>query len=182
MLAVTPPGVLGRPADLPARLEDAEFWRLVEDFSEPSGFFRSDNLVSNEDAFQDVIADLERTVKRGGVYVGVGPDQNFTYIAALQPGLVFITDIRRGNLPLHLMYKALVELSADLADFLSRLFGRRRPIGLSAASSADELFAAYAMVLPNRDFFDETRAAILTTLRDTHGFPIDEVDEAGIVR
>jgi hypothetical protein len=181
-LAVTPPGVLGRPADLPPRIDDAEFWRLVEDFSEAGGFFRSDNLVSNEDAFQDVIADLERTVKRGGVYVGVGPDQNFTYLAALQPGLAFITDIRRGNLQLQLMYKALFELSADRAEFLSRLLGRRRPIGLGPASSAEELFAAYAMVLPSRDFFEENRAAVLRTLRDTHGFPIDEADEAGILK
>ena len=181
-LAVTPPGVLGRPADLPARLDNAEFWRLVEDFSEPTGFFRSDNLVSNEDAFQEVIADLEQTVKRGGVYVGVGPDQNFTYLAALQPGLAFITDIRRGNLQLHLMYKALFELSADRADFVSRLFGRPRPIGLGPVSSAEDLFAAYAMVLPSRDLYEENRAAVLTQLREHHGFPIDEEDEAGIVR
>jgi hypothetical protein len=182
-LALTPPpGGLGRPADLPARLDDAEFWQIVEDFSEPNGFFRSDNLVSNEDAFQEVIADLERTVKRGGVYIGVGPDQNFTYLAALRPGLAFITDVRRGNLQLHLMYKALFELSADRAEFLSRLFGRPRPIGLGPASSAEELFAAYAMVLPSRDLFDDTRAAVLSTLRDVHGFPIDEADEAGIAR
>jgi len=181
-LAVTPPGVLGRPADLPARLDDAEFWTTVEAFSEPNGFFRSDNFVSNEDAFQDVIGDLERTVKRGGVYIGVGPDQNFTYLAALQPGLVFITDVRRGNLQLHLMYKALMELSADRAEFLSRLFARKRPIGLGPASTADELFAAYAMVPPSREFHDETRAAVLRTLQDDHGFPIDEADEAGIVR
>jgi hypothetical protein len=182
-LALTPPpGVYGRPADLPARIDDAEFWRLIEAISEPSGFFRSDNLVSNEDAFQDVIGDLERTVKRGGVYLGVGPDQNFTYLAALRPGLAFITDIRRGNLQLHLMYKALFELSADRAEFLSRLFGRPRPIGLGPSSSAEQLFAAYAMVLPSRELFDDTRAAVLDTLREGHGFPIDEVDEAGIVR
>ena len=148
----------------------------------PSGFFRSDNLVSNEDTVQEIIADLERTVKRGGVYVGVGPDQNFTYLAALQPGLAFITDIRRGNLQLHLMYKALFELSADRAEFVSRLFGRPRPIGLGPASSADELFAAYAMVLPSRDLYDETRTAVLTHLRERHRFPIDEEDEQGIVR
>ena len=37
------------PLELPARLTDEEFWRLVEEFSEPNGYFRSDNLVSNED-------------------------------------------------------------------------------------------------------------------------------------
>src|SRR5262245_866138 len=72
-------------AELPARLTDTEYWALIEELSEPDGFFRSDNLVSNEDTFQWVLGDLQRTVKPGGVYVGVGPDQNFTYIAALRP-------------------------------------------------------------------------------------------------
>ena len=32
----------------------------------------------------------------GGVYIGVGPEQNFTYIAA-RPEMAFIVDIRREN-------------------------------------------------------------------------------------
>ena len=62
--------------------------------------------------------------------MGVGPEQNFTYIAALKPAMVFIVDIRRGNLDLQLMYKALFEMSADRAEFVSRLFSRKRPEGL----------------------------------------------------
>src|SRR4026208_2289526 len=85
-------------AGRPARLSDQEFWRTIEEFSEPNGFFRSDNLVSNEDTFQYVIPELKKRVRTGGVYLGVGPDQNFTYIAALRPRLVFIIDVRRGNL------------------------------------------------------------------------------------
>ena len=63
-------------------------------------------------------------MKPSGVYLGVGPEQNFTYIAAIRPRIAFITDIRRGNLHLHLMYKALFELSANRADFVARLFNR----------------------------------------------------------
>ena len=33
--------------------------------------------------------------------MGVGPEQNFTLIAAVKPSLAFIVDIRRGNLHLH---------------------------------------------------------------------------------
>ena len=120
---------------VPESLTNEQFWSLTTSLSEPGGFFRSDNLVSNEDAFQDVIADLERTVKRGGVYLGVGPDQNFTYLAALQPGLAFITDIRRGNLHMQLMYKALFELSADRGEFVSRLFTKPRPSTVTTAST-----------------------------------------------
>ena len=70
-----------------------------------------------------------RAARPGGVYLGVGPEQNFTYIAALKPKMVFITDIRRGNLHMQLMYKALFELSADRAEFVSRLFTKKRPGG-----------------------------------------------------
>ena len=56
--------------------------------------------------------------------MGVGPEQNFTYIAALKPAMVFITDVRRGNLHLHLMYKALFEMSADRAGFRRRACSR----------------------------------------------------------
>ena len=70
--------------NLPARLSDSVFWRLVTTTSEPGGYFRSDNFVSNETSYQWVIPELLRTTKTGGVYLGVGPDQNFTYLVALQ--------------------------------------------------------------------------------------------------
>src|SRR5438874_1436315 len=121
---------------LPARLTNSEFWALMTSLSEPDGNFRSDNLVSNEIKFQWVIPELVRRVKPGGVYIGVGPEQNFTYIAALKSKLAFIIDVRRGNADMHLMYKALFELSSDRADFVSKLLSRPRPEGLTASSSA----------------------------------------------
>ena len=75
--------VAARSITLP--VSDQEFWQLVEDFSEPNGYFRSDNFLSNENAFQHVIPRLQSTLPRGGVYVGVGPEQNFTYLVALRP-------------------------------------------------------------------------------------------------
>src|ERR1700681_942501 len=131
-------------AKLPARLTDQEFWTLIGELSEPGGTFRSDNLLSNEGRFQFVIPDLIEIAKPGGVYLGVGPEQNFTYIAATRPAIAFIVDIRRGNLDLHLMYKALFELSADRAEFVSSLFSKPRPPGLDARATARQLFDAYA--------------------------------------
>ena len=125
---------------LPDSLSNAAFWALSDELSEPNGYFQSDNLVSNEIQFQQVIPDLEKTARANRVYLGVGPEQNFTYIAALKPAMVFIVDVRRGNLQLHLMYKALFELSADRADFVSRLFSKKRPAGLTADSTAEEIF------------------------------------------
>jgi hypothetical protein len=72
---------------LPSRLSDEAFWQLVTDFSEPNGFFRSDNFLSNEREYQWVIPTLVSTIAPGGAYLGVGPEQNFTYIAALRPKL-----------------------------------------------------------------------------------------------
>jgi len=174
------PALLHARADVPARLSDQEFWKLIEDFSEPNGFFRSENLVSNEDTFQFVIPKLASIVKPGGVYIGVGPDQNFTYIVALKPRIAFITDIRRGNLQQHLMYKALIELSADRAGILSRLFSRPRPSGLSTASTAEELFTAYATIEPSPNLYNDTRAAMIDLLTRRHRFPLSPEDVAGI--
>src|SRR5712691_8160283 len=128
---------------LPARLGDQEFWKLIADSSEPNGTFRSDNLLSNERWLQYVIPDLMRTAQPGRVYMGVGPEQNFTYITALRPKMAFIVDIRRGNLDLQLMYNAIFEITADRADFVSRLFSRKRPDGLDRSSSALEIFQAF---------------------------------------
>ena len=135
-------GVRALAPALPDKLTDTDFWSLVAELSEPGGEFRSDNLLSNEIYLQTVIPQLVRVSKLNRVYLGVGPEQNFTYIAALRPKMAFIVDIRRGNLQLHLMYKALFELSADRADFIFRLFSRKRPEGLGAKSTADEIFSA----------------------------------------
>src|SRR5438874_3277844 len=106
-------GVAQSAEELPASLTDETYWKMVTDFSEPGGSFLSDNFVSNELAFQDVLPELTAGRKPGGVYLGVGPEQNFTYIAALKPKIAFIFDIRRQNMVEHLMYKALFELSKD---------------------------------------------------------------------
>src|SRR5437879_2439372 len=129
---------------LPAELTDEEFWKLSSESSEPDGNFRSDNLLSNESYFQFVIPKLNEITAPGRVYMGVGPEQNFTYITAIKPKMAFILDIRRGNLDLQLMYKALFELSKDRAEFLSLLFSKKRPEGLGQQSSVQEMFAAFA--------------------------------------
>lgn len=163
-------------SEIPARLTDQMFWKLITDLSEPDGSFRSDNLVSNEIRFQWVLPELTRAVKPGGVYLGVGPEQNFTYIAALRPRLAFVLDVRRGNVDLHLMYKALFELATDRADFVSRLLSRKRPLGLTPSSTAAEIFSAFAGVDANEGFAAETLAAIRNRLVTFHHLPLTGAD------
>lgn len=166
--------------DLPPKLTDQEFWALSEELSEPNGYFRSDNLLSNELGMQSVIPDLIARLGVGGVYMGVGPEQNFTYIAALKPRIAFIVDIRRGNRDLHLMYKALFEMSADRADFVSLLFSRRRPDGLSTTSTAAEMFAAYEAVSSDGEYYRQNSTKIRDLLLKKHGFPLTDEEVQGV--
>jgi hypothetical protein len=159
---------------LPPALTDHEFWSLSEALSEPPGSFSvSDNIVSNEPLFAESVRRLRPL---NGVYVGVGPEQNFSYIARVQPTMAFIVDIRRENRNLHLFYKALFELSTDRADFVSRLFSRSRPATLPSTAAVDEIFAAYAAVPPSRDIYDQTAALIRQRLLETHHFPLSTAD------
>jgi hypothetical protein len=157
---------------LPPRLSDAAFWSLVSELSEPGGSFMSANHVSNEKSFQRVIPELQRRARRGGVYLGVGPDQNFTYILALDPRIAFIIDIRRENLLLHLMYKALIESSLDRAEFLSRLFSRPRPPAAANASTARALLDTYTSAVPDETLFEQNTRAVADDLIHRHGFPL----------
>lgn len=165
---------------LPSRLSDQEYWRIISEFSEPNGFFQSDNLLSNEQYLQYVIPDLTKMAETGRVYMGVGPEQNFTYIAALKPQMVFIVDVRRGNLDLHLMYKALFELSANRAEFVSRLFSKKRPEGLSAKATATDLVAAYWNVDTSEALYNANLKAIYDELAVKHGFALSADDRQGI--
>jgi hypothetical protein len=172
----TPPAVASSRASLPVRLTDQQFWTLSESMSEPDGYFRSENLVSNEHTFQYVIPALVQQVRPGGVYLGVAPDQNFTYIAALRAPMAFIVDIRRGNLLQHLMYKAIFELSKDRADFISLLFSKKRPAHLGTSSTAIELFAAFDRVDTNRELYMANVAAIRNQLVRRHAFKLSVDD------
>src|SRR5215471_17875407 len=111
---------------LPSQYTDAEFWRMVTDFSEPGGDYQFENFVSNEISYQEVIPELSRLAKAGGVYLGVASEQNFTYIDVVRPKVAFIFDVRRQNTLQLLMYKALFEMADNRADFVSLLFSRKR--------------------------------------------------------
>jgi hypothetical protein len=168
----------GTTASIPKHLSDAEFWRLVSDVSEPSGTFPSDNFVSNETLYQEVIPRLMQNPRKGGAYLGVGPDQNFTYIVALRPQVAFILDIRRQNLVLHLMYKALIEMSRDRAEFLSRLFARERPRDMGRQVNVATMISAYSAGATSEKLFQENLRAVRARLIEHHHFALTPDDLA----
>jgi len=107
--------------------QGTEFARLVTRLSESGGYFDSDNLVSNETSYLHVLPALRALDLHGGAYLGVGPEQNFSYLAELKPALAILIDIRRDNLLLHLLFKAMFEVSRNRMEFLCLLFGRPNP-------------------------------------------------------
>ena len=161
---------------IPASLTDREFWDFFTTMSEEGGSFPSENFVSNEQTYQHVIPTLKRTVTPGGVYLGVGPEQNFTYIANLKPQMAVIFDIRRQNAMAHLMYKALFEMSPTRADFVSHLFSRPLPALLGASSSARDLFISAFTAKMSDSAFEANRRTILDLLTVKHGFALTEAD------
>src|SRR5687767_7973542 len=145
---------------IPERLDDSTFWSMVNELSEPGGYFHSDNFVSNELGFQYVIPEMLSDVGTGGVYVGVGPDQNFTYVSAMRPRIAFIVDIRRQNMLQHMMYKALIEMSSDRAEFLGRLFSRDWGTEPDRGLAADSLFTLMGAIPRDSALFLANLASI----------------------
>lgn len=133
------PGALG-PGE---PIADSVFAALSARISEPGGYFDTDNLISNESGYLKVLGALGRVGVRGGAYVGVGPDQNLSYIAAIHPDIAFIVDIRRDNLLQHLLLKALVERAPTRVQFLAGLLGRPAPDDTTGwrARSIDDIVA-----------------------------------------
>jgi hypothetical protein len=169
---------------LPDRLSDVEFWTLVSDISEPGGFFQiTDNYTSNERELGQLFSGLRDRGVRGGVYLGVGPEQNFSYIASIRPAMAFIVDIRRQAVMQHLMYKAIFELTKDRADFISLLFSMPRPDGLDDTTPIQQIWAAYDPVATDAGAIARNATRILEHLTKTHRFTLaaEETDQLAAV-
>lgn len=173
------PGLRGA-GSLPSALTDREFWRITTEFSEADGYFRSDNLLSNEITYPAILPELVKAAPAERVYMGVGPEQNFNYIAVLRPKIAFIIDIRRGNRNLQLLYKALFEISADRAEFVSKLFSKRRPAGLGRGSTPSQIFSAFDMIATSEDLYRQNLKAVTDDLVGKHHFDLSSGDLNGI--
>jgi hypothetical protein len=159
------------------------FAARIAQLSEPSGYFDTDNLISNERSFLHVVPALRDANLAGGAYIGVGPDQNFSYIAQVKPSIAFIVDLRRDNLLLHLLFKALFSLSETRADYLSLLFGRPIPAPLNEWRTAglEKIVAHLEGVRLADAAVGELRARVDARIR-TFGVPLSDADFATINR
>ncbi len=162
---------------LPESFTNAEFSKMQREMSEGGGYFMSDNFTSNETSYLHIVPKLQQLTGTGGAYLGVGPEQNFTYIAKLRPRIVFLLDIRRQAVLQHLMYKAIFQLSPTRTEFLARLLSKPLPTETkaepkTAEPKTDEVKdpakpAPPKLVTPNADatihelirFFDQLKAS-----------------------
>ncbi|NOT62113.1 MAG: hypothetical protein HOP19_18020 [Acidobacteria bacterium] len=112
----------------PEKFTNAEFSKMQREMSEGGGYFMSDNFTSNETSYLHIVPKLQQLTATGGAYLGVGPEQNFTYIAKLRPRIAFLVDIRRQAVLQHLMYKALFQLSPTRTEFLAHLLSKPIPV------------------------------------------------------
>jgi hypothetical protein len=156
---------------LPERLTSAEYWKVVTDISEPGGYFQiTDNYTSNEREIAALFTMVKERNIPASVYMGVGPEQNLSYIAALRPKFAFIVDIRRQAVMQHLMFKAVFELAADRADFISILFAKPRPNGLNRDMTMAAIWDAFWYIPVDTALQSRNYTRVVDRLTKTHGF------------
>src|SRR5262249_30075768 len=152
---------------------------LIADISEPGGSFRlADNFTSNEPEVGRVFTMLREKGIAGGVYLGVGPEQNLTYIAAIRPAMAFVVDIRRQAVMQHLVFKAIFELATDRADFTALLFSKPRPADLDGTTPIQGIWNRYAAVPTDRDLASKNAIRIADQLTRTHRFTFTAAESA----
>jgi hypothetical protein len=162
---------------------DSAFARLIERISEPGGYFDTDNLISNEASYLHVIGKIKEIGVSGGAYIGVGPDQNFSYIAHVRPRIAFILDIRRDNLLEHFLFKALFVEARTRLEYLSLLFGKPAPRDPAQWIEAgiEQLLDRIDSLPSSADQLERT-AARVASLVTGFGYPLSAEDLATIRR
>jgi hypothetical protein len=163
------------------RLSSTEFSRLINEISEEGGYFFSDNFTSSEDSSLTVMDKLKQLASAGGAYIGVGPEQNFTFIARIRPKIAFIVDIRRQAMIQHLMYKAVFHLSPTRADFLSLLLSRpfkaQKP---DPKASIDDLVAYFSSIQADMTVYTKNLNAIRDAIEQDFQYTLSQDDQESL--
>src|SRR3954471_5878334 len=157
------------------------FAALVARLSEPGGYFDSDNIITNEASYLQVASQLSKVGARGGIYMGVGPDQNFSYIALVRPAVALMVDIRRDNLLEHLLFKSLFVVARNRLEYLCLLLGKPVPEDIdrwTGRPTADVL--AYIGRTPTDSNAVRSARSASNARITAFGVPLDARDRATI--
>ncbi len=176
----TPPPAV-TPA--PEKLTAAEFARLSRELSEPGGYFRSDNFTSNETSYLHIVEKLRELGATGGAYIGVGPEQNYTYIAKVRPRIAFLIDIRRQAIIQHLLYKAIFHLSPTRGEFLARLLSKPLPKEKPPAAAAplNDLLALFEKTPTDDKAYEANLSTIRKMIEEDFAFALSDADQKSLV-
>ncbi|MBL8187988.1 MAG: hypothetical protein JNK38_08275 [Acidobacteria bacterium] len=182
-------------AQLPESISATEFSKLSREMSEDGGYFLSDNFSSNETSYLHIVNKLKQIGATGGAYIGVGPEQNFTYIAKIRPRIAFLIDIRRQAIIQHLMYKAIFHHSPTRTEFLSRLLCKPLPSDKSAENdkpaapkltipkadaSIEDLLVFFGKIAATDTAYTANLAEIVKTIEIEFQFPLSKDDRASL--
>ena len=182
---------------LPESLSAAEFAKMIREMSEEGGYFLSDNFSSNETSYLHIVDKLKQMGATGGAYIGVGPEQNFTYIAKIRPRVAFLIDIRRQAVIQHLMYKAIFHHSPTRAEFLSRLLSKPLPSDKPADAAKDkpetpklttpkadapieDLLTFFGKIAATDVAYAANLAEVIKTIETEFQFPLSKDDKASL--
>lgn len=160
-----------------------QFASLSQKLSEPNGYFDTDNLISNETSYLHVMGKMRQMKINGGAFIGVGPDQSFSYIAQIRPSIAFMVDVRRDNLLQHLLFKSLFASARNRMEFLCLFFGKPVPTDLKSWDTRSiQDIVAYVDKTPKEvKLFDATHAALQAKIK-SYGIKISEAELATIKR
>ncbi len=152
---------------------------LIEALSEPGAYFDTDNLISNETSYFQVV---DRLGPSGGAYIGVGPEQNLTYIARVRPSWAFIVDVRRENMLQHLLLNAILSKAETAHQYLCWLFSRPPQSGPQppTGSGIDEILHAFESIAPSEDVFAGNLESLLLHIQRELGIALDPEDRRRI--
>ena len=181
-LAAFCPREAPRAAAPPANLPEVRLAPLSAQLSEPGGYFDTDNLISNETSYLQVADQLAVSVPPGGVYVGVGPDQNFSYIARTRPRYAFILDVRRQNMLQHLLFATLFAGADDPYHYLCLMFSRPCPAATpeAARSGVARVLDAVEAVPPSEETFAANLQAAYRHIEGPLGFALSAQDRTDV--
>ena len=173
------PGVRAGASLLPDRLSSQEFWSLSSELSEADGFFRSDNLLSNELRFSTssricAHGQARRRLPRASA----GAELHLHRRAQAGDGVHRRHPARQSA--------AASDVQSDLRDVgrscrvrvasvLAQASGRARP-----QSTAQDIFAAFTKIDPDDALYKTNLKTIQDHLVKTDGLPLSEEDLKGI--
>ena len=175
------PAPTAEPTALPEapKAPDTSFADLVKKLSEPDQHFFSDNYISNETSYLHVTQSLAKLARPGGAYIGVGPEQNFSYIAMVKPKVAFVVDIRRENMVLHLLYKAIFHKASSRSHFLTMLVGRPHEAASDPGASATitDVIAHAEKLAADEKTFAALHEELRKMIEDDFHFALDAADK-----